>query len=300
MLPQVTDVSWSEGRQASVGCQPVRQSCYTFGMSLYQTILVASAGPTVERCSAGPIVTITLNRPDKKNPISPLVCGELIDALAAIKADASARVVILTGAGQVFSAGGDLALMSNASTDAGNLISPASLVALFTTMHQLGKPIIAMVPGPALAGGLGLMVACDIVVAAEEAVFGTTEIAVGLWPMMITAELTRSVGRKKILEMMLTGAKLTAAEALDCGLVNRVVPSLVLHQTTMELASKIASRSPAAMALGLRAFYDSQDMDFEPQLRYLERELGRVLALADAAEGIRAFLQKRPPVWQGE
>ncbi|MBP9087753.1 MAG: enoyl-CoA hydratase/isomerase family protein [Kofleriaceae bacterium] len=273
-------------------------------MSLYQTILVTSAGPNLECASepwsAGPIGTITLNRPDKKNPISPQVCGELIHAFAAIKADASARVVILTGAGQVFSAGGDLSLMSNASTDATNPIAPASLVELLTTMHKLGKPIIAMVPGPALAGGLGLMVACDLVVAADDAVFGTTEIAVGLWPMMITAEITRSVGRKKTLEMMLTGAKMTAAEALACGLVNRVVPSRELQQTTMELASKIASRSPAAMALGLRAFYDSQDMEFEPQLLYLERELGRVLALADAAEGISAFLQKRPPVWKGK
>ena len=303
-------------------------------MSLYQTILVAStlgagpahganertlgagpehganertlgAGPATASDASksehpSPITTVTLNRPDKKNPISPLVCGELIHALAAIKADPAARVVVLTGAGGVFSAGGDLSLMAKSNGDTQHAIAPASLVELFSAMHNLGKPIIAMVPGPALAGGLGLMVACDIVVASEQAVFGTTEIAVGLWPMMITAEITRSVGRKKTLEMMLTGAKMTATEALACGLVNRVVPSLVLHQTTMELASKIASRSPAAMALGLRAFYRSQDMEFEPQLRYLEGELGRVLALEDAAEGITAFLQKRPPVWKGK
>ncbi len=273
-------------------------------MSEYQTILVTGTAPMMDATSApdgaGPIATITLNRPTKKNPISPLVCGELMHALAAIKANSAARVIVLTGAGQVFSAGGDLSLMANANSDVANPIAPASLVELFTTMHNLGKPIIAMVPGPALAGGLGLMVACDLVVAAEQAVFGTTEIAVGLWPMMITAEITRSVGRKKTLEMMLTGAKLSAAEALACGLVNQVVPSQLLHQTTMELAHKLASRSPAAMALGLRAFYHSQDMEFEPQLRYLQGELGRVLALEDAAEGITAFLQKRPPVWKGK
>jgi enoyl-CoA hydratase/carnithine racemase len=166
-------------------------------------------------------------------------------------------------------------------------------------MHELGKPIIAMVNGPALAGGLGLMVACDLVVAADTATFGTTEIAVGLWPMMITAEITRSVGRKKTLEMMLTGRKLDAAEALACGLVNKVVPPADLEHATKALAFELADRSPAAMSLGLHAFYRSQDMEFEPQLRYLQAELGRVLALEDAAEGIAAFLGKRKPVWKG-
>jgi enoyl-CoA hydratase/carnithine racemase len=156
-----------------------------------------------------------------------------------------------------------------------------------------------MVNGPALAGGLGLMVACDLVVAADTAVFGMTEIAVGLWPMMITAEITRNVGRKKTLEMMLTGRKLDAAEALACGLVNRVVPAAQLDEATTALANEIADRSPAALALGLHAFYRSQDMEFEPQLRYLQSELGRVLSLEDATEGIAAFLAKRKPVWKG-
>jgi enoyl-CoA hydratase/carnithine racemase len=144
------------------------------------------------------------------------------------------------------------------------------------------------------------MVACDVVIAADTATFGTTEIAVGLWPMMITAEITRSVGRKRTLEMMLTGRKLDAAEALACGLVTRVVPAAQLEAETQRLAAELAERSPAALALGLRAFYRSQDLEIEPQLRYLEAELGRVLALEDAAEGIAAFLGKRKPVWKGK
>jgi enoyl-CoA hydratase/carnithine racemase len=156
-----------------------------------------------------------------------------------------------------------------------------------------------MVNGHALAGGLGLMVACDLVVAADTATMGTTEIAVGLWPMMITAEITRSIGRKLTLEMMLTGRRLSAAEALAAGLVNRVVPAADLEAETGKLAAEIAERSPAAIALGLRAFYASQDMALEPQLRFLEGELGRVLALEDAAEGIAAVLGKRKPVWKG-
>jgi enoyl-CoA hydratase/carnithine racemase len=251
----------------------------------YATILVDHSAP---------IARLTLNRPDKRNPIGPATCGELVQALAEIRANEAIRAVVLTGAGTVFSAGGDLSAMQP---------SPgprASLVDLLLAMHDLGKPIIAMVNGAALAGGLGLMVACDLVVAADTATFGTTEIAVGLWPMMITAEITRSVGRKRTLEMMLTGRKLDAAEALACGLVTRVVPAAELEAATHALASELAGRSPAALALGLRAFYRSQDMELEPQLRYLEAELGRVLALDDAREGIAAFLGKRKPVWTGK
>lgn len=251
----------------------------------YTTILVDDRGP---------VGRITLNRPDRRNPIGPATCGELVEALGVLGANAEVRVVILTGAGTVFSAGGDLSAMQQPSGG-----PSAGLVELFTTMHELGKPIIAMVNGPALAGGLGLMVACDLVIAADTAVFGTTEIAVGLWPMMITAELTRSIGRKQTLEMMLTGRKILAPEAMACGLVNRVVPLDVLETATMKLANELAERSPAAIRLGLHAFYRSQDMELEPQLRYLQAELGRVLALADAAEGISAFLGKRKPVWKG-
>lgn len=258
-------------------------------MVAYATILVTDAGP---------IARITLNRPDKRNPIGPVTCGELVHALNDIRSRADLRVVILTGAGTAFSAGGDLAAMQGGA-GGGAGVPPASLVDLLLAMHGLGKPILAMVNGPALAGGLGLMVACDLVIAADTATFGTTEIAVGLWPMMITAEITRSVGRKRTLEMMLTGRKLDAAEALACGLVTRVVPAAELDAATTALATELAGRSPAAMALGLSAFYRSQDMELEPQLRFLEGELGRVLALDDAREGIAAFLGKRAPVWTG-
>jgi len=255
-------------------------------MAVYATILVEPSGP---------VTRITLNRPEKRNPIGPATCGELVQALAEIKARAELRVVVLTGAGTVFSAGGDLSAMHPVSAG-----PTASLVDLLLAMHDLGKPIIAMVNGPALAGGLGLMVACDLVVAADTATFGTTEIAVGLWPMMITAEITRSVGRKKTLEMMLTGRKLDAAEALAAGLVTRVVPAAELEAATYQLAAELADKSPAAVALGLHAFYRCQDMELEPQLRYLQSELGSVLALDDAREGIAAFLGKRKPVWTGK
>jgi enoyl-CoA hydratase/carnithine racemase len=259
-------------------------------MAVYATILVTEAGP---------VARVTLNRPDKRNPIGPATCGELVQAFGELKARPEIRVVVLTGAGSVFSAGGDLAGMPTGAPGGPPSGPTASLVDLLLAMHGLAKPIIAMVNGPALAGGLGLMVACDLVVAADTATFGTTEIAVGLWPMMITAEITRSVGRKKTLEMMLTGARLSAAEALACGLVTRVAPAADLEAETLALATELAEKSPAAIALGLHAFYRSQDMELGPQLRYLQGELGRVLALEDAREGITAFLQKRKPVWKG-
>ena len=251
-------------------------------MADYTTILVDDAGP---------VAKITLNRPEKRNPIDPAFCGELIAALRGVHAN----VIVLTGAGSVFSAGGNLAGMQQ-QTGA----PPASLVELFTAMHELGKPIVAMVNGHALAGGLGLVVACDVAIVADTAQLGTTEIAVGLWPMMITAEIVRNIGRKKTLELMLTGAKLSAAEALACGLVTRVVPAAELEAETMKFAHELADRSPSTLALGLRAFYKSQDMELEPALRFLEGELHRVLATEDAREGITAFMQKRKPVWKGK
>ena len=248
--------------------------------------------------SRGPVARITLNRPDKRNPIGPATNGELIHALTRVREEPSLKVVVITGAGKVFSAGGDLSMMSGRG-DTDSPIPPASLVELFVTMHGLGKPIIAMVNGHALAGGLGLIVACDLAIGSDAASFGTTEIKVGLWPMMITAEICRNIGRKQALELMLTGKRIGAQEAERIGLINRAVPAEELEEVTMALAGEIAAQSPATMALGLRAFYQVQDMNYEPALRHLEGELGKVIALEDAAEGLSAFFQKRAPAWKG-
>ncbi len=248
--------------------------------------------------SSAPVARITLNRPEKRNPIGPQTVGELVHALAAAKADDSINVVVLTGAGKAFSAGGDLSAMAGGSGESSD-IPPASLVELLTRMHAMGKPIIAMVNGHALAGGMGLMVACDLVVASDQATFGTTEVRVGLWPMMITAEITRNIGRKKTLELMLTGERIDAAEAVRIGLINKVVPHADLEAETLKLAMTIAERSPAVIKKGLHAFYATQDQPLGEALPYLEAELAKVLALEDAREGLMAFLQKRKPVFKG-
>jgi enoyl-CoA hydratase/carnithine racemase len=247
----------------------------------------------------GSVALITLNLPDKRNPIGTRACGELVHVLARIKDDPTLRSVVLTGAGKVFSAGGDLSQFAGA-PGVVDTIPPASMVDLFPAMHALGKPIIAMVNGHALAGGLGLMVACDLVMCSEAAELGLTEINLGLWPMMITAEIVRSIGRKKTLEMMLTGERISAREAERIGLVNRVVAPDKLVTETMALAEQLAAKSPSAMRLGLQAFYDTQDLDLRPALEKLQGQLGAVLATEDAAEGLQAFFQKRAPVWKGK
>jgi len=259
-------------------------------MSEYTTIRYDGA--------ALPIVRIVLDRPEKRNPIGPLVCGELVHALARAGADDAARCVVITGAGSVFSAGGDLGQMAGAAGAAG-AIAPLSMVDLFKAMHGLGKPIVAMVNGHALAGGLGLMVACDVVVASEAAELGLPEINLGLWPMMITAEIVRSVGRKRALDLMLSGVRISALEAERIGLVTHVVAADRLEAETLTLARGLAKKSPAAMRLGLRAFYDTQDLDLVPALEHLQGQLAAVLATEDAAEGIAAFFGKREPVWKG-
>jgi enoyl-CoA hydratase/carnithine racemase len=261
----------------------------------YATILFETQGALPEG-----VARITLNRPDKRNPIGPQLCGELVHAFSRAKEDRAIRCVVLTGAGKFFSAGGDLSQMSGGGGGPGSQIPPAGLPQLFQTMHGTGKPIVASVNGPALAGGMGLMVACDLVIAADSAEVGTTEINLGLWPMMITAEIVRNIGRKKTLELMLTGKKISAAEAERIGLVNKVVAQEALESETLALAKELAGKSPSAMRLGLGAFYATQDQDFGPALEHLQGQLGAVLATEDAAEGLAAFFQKRPPVWKGK
>ncbi len=252
----------------------------------------------------GPTARITLNRPERRNPLGPATVGELLHALDAAKHDASVRVLVLTGAGKVFSAGGDLSSMGSGAkplaSTGGTWSKPGTFVDLNLALTQLGKPTIAEVNGHALAGGLGLVVACDAAIAADDALFGTPEINVGLWPMMITATIFRNVARKRGLELLMTGDKITAAEAEKMGLITRAVPKAELRANVDTLATKLGSKSPAILRLGLEAFYRTQDMELEPALRHLEGQLVAVLSTEDSREGLSAFLEKRLPNWKGK
>ena len=174
-----------------------------------------------------------------------------------------------------------------------------ALPELFRGMQECPKPIVARVNGHALAGGFGLMLACDLVIAADDAELGTPEINLGLWPHMITAVIHRNVPRKVALEMMLTGRRVRAPKAARWGMVNRAVPRAELDDAVAAVVGELASKSPLILALGKRSFYGSQDMSFDDALAYLQAMLTVNLEAEDVAEGVGAFLQKRPPEWKG-
>jgi len=246
------------------------------------------------------IARLTIDRPDKRNALSWSVLRDLRRRLAEIQADSDVRVVVLTGAGdRAFCAGADLTGMA---AGAGHLDlheSRGELAALFDDLWHLGKPTIARVRGYALAGGMGLALACDLVVAADDAVFGTPEIDVGLWPYMITVPLVRSMPPKKALELMMTGRRVDAAEADRLGFVTRVVPVAELDAVVDALAVTLAAKSPATLRLGRQSFYDVWDAGAADALPLLHAMLTVTAATDDAAEGIAAFAEKRSPRWTG-
>jgi enoyl-CoA hydratase len=249
--------------------------------------------------AAGGVATLTIDRPERRNAINPEVVRALRAGLADAEADESVRVLVLTGAGDnAFCAGGDLGGMT-ADSKVGQHRERAEVGELFAAMRASRLPIVARVNGHALAGGFGLMLACDLVVAAEDAQMGMPEIDVGLWPFMITAIVQRDLPRKLALELMLTGRRIDASEGERWGFVNRVVPRDGLDAAVEEQTETVASKSPLIAALGKASFYRAEDMTFEAQIDYLAGMLTLCLESEDTVEGVTAFLQKRAPEWKG-
>ena len=247
-----------------------------------------------------PRVTLTIDDPERRNPLSATMMSELADAVELAALDPSVRVIVVTGAGdRAFSAGGDL---SGDFVDNPIALHSArgALASLFRAMRGAGKPIVARVNGHALAGGFGLAGACDIVVAVEEAQFGLPEINVGLWPMMITAVLQRCTPHKALLELMMTGRLIDAAQAQSLGVVSRVVPAQQLDVVVDEVVAALAAQSPIVLRLGRDAFYAVEDLAFDAALDVLQAGLTAVAMTDDAAEGVAAFLEKRQPKWTGK
>ena len=245
---------------------------------------------------SGHVCTLTMNRPEKKNALSPNLVNELIVALETARDNPEIRVIILEGAGGCFCSGGDLGGMGKPS----KVPQRGGFVELNLALQQIGKPVIAKVRKYALAGGLGLMCACQFAIAEDIASFGTPEIDRGIFPMMIMANIFRAVPRRKGLELIFLGERVAAAEAERMGLITRAVPADYLDTAVAEFAEKLASKSPAIVKLGLEAFYAQSDMEIEKALPYLNDMLQKCFATDDAKEGIMAFMQKRKPVWKGK
>ena len=250
---------------------------------------------------SGHVATITINRPERRNAMSWTVITELREAMAEARADGDVRAVVLTGAGdKAFCAGADLTGMASGAGFVDLHDARGELARLFADMWDLGKPIIARVRGYALAGGFGLALACDFVIASDDAQFGTPEIDVGLWPYMITVPLVRSMPPKKVLELMLTGRRVAADEAERIGFVNRVVPAADLDGAVADLAGQLAAKSPAIVKLGRDSFYGVWDLAARDALAQLHAMLTINSQTEDAREGIAAFVEKRAPEWKGQ
>jgi enoyl-CoA hydratase/carnithine racemase len=246
------------------------------------------------------VASITINRPERRNAMSWTVITEMRRRFREARDDDAVRVVVLTGAGdKAFCAGADLTGMASGASFAELHHARGELAHLFREMYALGKPTIARVRGYALAGGFGLALACDVVVAADDAQFGTPEINVGLWPYMITVPLLRSMPPKRALELMMTGRRVGAAEAERLGFVTRVVSVDELDGTVDELAATLAGKSPSIMRLGRDSFYAVWDLAADDALHILHPMLTITSQTEDAAEGIAAFAEKRAPVWKG-
>ena len=247
------------------------------------------------------VATVTINRPERRNAMNFDVMASLRDTFERLRDDDDARVVVVTGAGdRAFCAGADLGGIADNASPAQVHLARGALADVFRNLDRIGKPTIARVRGFALAGGFGLACACDVVIAADDAVFGTPEVDVGLWPYMITVPLLRSMPPKIVLDLMMTGRRVDAAEASRLGIVNRLVPAADLDTAVDEYCATLLTKSSLVLRLGREAFYRTLDIsDSDDALAYLHAMLSVHTASADAAEGVAAFAEKRAPRWTG-
>lgn len=249
--------------------------------------------------SDGVIARITLNAPKQRNALTYTMVQALIAALRRADADVAVRAILLSAAGDNFSAGGNLREFAAEIDESAmkHWESGALWEELFSLVPQMKKPVIGAVQGYALAGGCGLAALCDLAVAAEDAKFGMTEIRIGLFPLLVLPALLRAVGQKKALELALSGTIIDAPEAKSIGLVNRVVPRAELEETALALARDLADKSPEAMQLGKRLFWDTAGMTYAQALSFARSLRVSYMLSENLREGTHAFLEKRKPNW---
>ena len=248
----------------------------------------------------GGVARITLDHPETRNALSDELLDALTEAFERARDDDAVRCVVLTSSHEkVFSSGGNLAGFAADVPLAHKHRGIERFPRLFRLIGELGKPTLCAANGHVLAGALGLALACDLIVAREGVRFGTPEINVGVFPFMIMALIYRNVGRKKTNELLLLGEQISAEEAERIGIVNRVVPAEEFDAFVAGWAAQLAAKSPVLMRMGKDAMFRQQDMAFEEALDYLRAQLAIAFATDDIQEGVKAFFEKREPVWSG-
>jgi enoyl-CoA hydratase/carnithine racemase len=244
------------------------------------------------------IGTIVLDRPGQRNPLSSNVMRQVTDALRSLSANPAVRAVVIAAEGPVFSAGHDLSEMVGRTLDEEQAIFDVC-VEMMDAVQLIPQPVIAAVQGPAIAAGCQLAASCDLVVASESAVFGTPGVRIGLFCSTPMVAVSRAVGRKRAMQMLLTGDTIDAATAADWGLVNLVVPPEELNVQVRSLATRITSASPLTLKIGKQAFYRQIDLPQDQAYSAMAETMASNAVTCDAQEGMTAFLEKRPPVWRG-
>jgi enoyl-CoA hydratase/carnithine racemase len=251
---------------------------------------------TARECS---IAILTLNRPERRNALSLELMRDLLACLEAIGRDRELRAVILEAAGKVFCSGHDLSQMTGRGVSEYREIFDVCSE-LMQKLQSIPQPVIAAVQGIATAAGCQLVASCDLAVAAEEAAFATPGVKIGLFCTTPMVALTRAIGRKRALQMLLTGELVDACTAADWGLINQVVPSGELHAAARAMAERIAGASSLTVGIGKQAFYSQIDLDQPKAYAYAKEVMAMNALAADAQEGIGAFLEKRKPCWSGK
>jgi enoyl-CoA hydratase/carnithine racemase len=258
-------------------------------------------GDTVRYDVEGGIATIALDHPETRNALSDEVLDDLIEAFELARDDDGVRCVVLTSTHEkVFSSGGNLAGFAAEVPLVHKHWATDRFPRLFTLIGELGKPTICAANGHVLAGALGLALACDLIVARDGVRFGTPEINVGVFPFIIMALIYRNVPRKKATEMLLLGEQISAQEAERLGFVNRVAAADEFDAAVREWAEKLAAKSPVLMRLGKDALFRQQDMALPDALEFLHAQLTIAFSTEDIQEGVKAFFEKRDPVWTGK